>query len=228
MKQDSLAQVYSSKSNDELLALAADEGSLREEAIPILADELQRRNLNGHSAATTRFPEASALTTFNRALSRAKWLGLWLVTTLIATFGTAINIGIITTSLRPFVDRAGRIHFTQSFVYGPHYPLPILIALLIGMFSYLRFLGSYRYWVWVLPAVWVLSAIVDWKQSNQASFADSVMHFFGTMPYPANRDQLDSTMFLYMSLAYVVGVLIQDSFKEYWTAAIRFAQRVLT
>ena len=150
------------------------------------------------------------------------------MTTLIATVGTGINIGIITTSLQPFVSRAARIHFTQTFVWGPHYPLPVLIALLIGFFSYLRFRGTYRYWVWILPAFGVLSALLYWKQSNQASFADSVMHFFGTLAYPANRDQLDSTLFLYMSLAYVAGVLLQDSLKQYWPATVRFLQRELT
>jgi hypothetical protein len=227
VKPDSFEEVYSSKSDDELLALAEQQASLREEAKPILADELRRRNLNAH-AVTASLTEPAESTTLNTALFQAKWLGLWLVTTLIATLGTAINIGIITYSLRPFVSRAARIHFTQTFVYGPHYPLPILVGLLIGFFSYLRFRGTYRYWVWILPAFGVLTALVDWKETNQASFADSIMHFFGTLAYPANRDQLDSTLFLYTSLAYVVGALIHESLKHRWSAAIRFLQRDLS
>jgi hypothetical protein len=42
---DSLAQLYSSKTDDELLWLAADPNSLVEEARPILAEELRRRAL---------------------------------------------------------------------------------------------------------------------------------------------------------------------------------------
>jgi uncharacterized protein YajQ (UPF0234 family) len=42
----SLEQLYSSKTDDELLALSADEGSLREEAKQILIRELQRRGLD--------------------------------------------------------------------------------------------------------------------------------------------------------------------------------------
>src|SRR5437899_1597883 len=44
--RDSLAQVYSSKNDDELLSLAADPDSLIEEAIPLLAEELGRRGLS--------------------------------------------------------------------------------------------------------------------------------------------------------------------------------------
>lgn len=45
MRRDSLVQLYSSKTDDELLALAANLDSLVEEARPVLADELHRRNL---------------------------------------------------------------------------------------------------------------------------------------------------------------------------------------
>jgi hypothetical protein len=144
----------------------------------------------------------------NRTVSRAKWVGLWLLASLIATYGALINVGIIIYTLRPLISHAARIHFIQKYVYSSYHPLPILIAMLIGFFSYLRFRGTYRYWVWVFPMFGVLSSLLDWKQSNEASLADSLRHFFGPLTYPANRDQLDSTLFLYMSLAYVLGVLI--------------------
>jgi hypothetical protein len=230
VKRDPLEELYASKCDDELLILAAEEASLREEAKQILADELRRRNLDGQSASTINLAATLPSHLVNKALSRAKWLGLWLLTTFIATFGTAINIGIISYSLQPFISRDARIHFVHGFVDTPYYPLPILIALLIGFFSYVRFRGTYRYWVWILPAVVVVRSLVDWKQSNQASWADSLMHFFGFITYPANRDQLDSTLFLYMSLAYVAGVLVH-AFAEttVWFPSLRrrFRQIVL-
>jgi hypothetical protein len=227
VRPDSLEEVYSAKSDDELLALAEEQASLREEAKQVLADELQRRNLNGY-AAIPSFTEPAESTTFKKALPRAKWLGLWLVTTLIATLGTTINVGIITYSLRSFVSREARIHFAETLVYGPYYPLPVLIGVLIGFFSYLRFRGTYRYWVWIVPALYVLTELLDWKESNHASLADSIVHFFGTLAYPANREQLGSTMFLYMAIAYVVGALIHSSLKERWSAVIRLLQRELS
>ena len=45
MQLGSLAQLYSSKTDDELLLLAADPDALVEEARPILAEELRRRAL---------------------------------------------------------------------------------------------------------------------------------------------------------------------------------------
>ncbi len=227
MKPDSLEEVYSSKSDDELLALAEEQASLREEAKQVLADELQRRNLNGY-APIPSVTESAESTTFKKVLPRAKWVGLWLVTTLIATLGTAINVGIITYSLRTFVSREARVHFMETFVYGSYYPLPILIGVLIGFFSYLRFRGTYRYWVWIIPVLCVLTELVDWKETNQASFADSIVHFSGTLPYPANREQLGSTMFLYMAIAYVVGALIHSLLKDRWSAVVRLLQRELS
>lgn len=46
-----LEQLYSSKTDDELLALSADEGSLREDAKQTLIRELQRRGLDAGSVA---------------------------------------------------------------------------------------------------------------------------------------------------------------------------------
>ena len=51
MNCQSLEQLYSSKTDDELLALSADEGSLREEAKQILIRELQRRGLDAGRVA---------------------------------------------------------------------------------------------------------------------------------------------------------------------------------
>jgi hypothetical protein len=49
---------------------------------------------------------------------------------------------------------------------------------------------------------------MNWKQSNQTSWSPALLHFFGYIPFPDNRDLLDSTLFLYMSLAYSTGVLV--------------------
>jgi hypothetical protein len=79
-----------------------------------------------------------------------------------------------------------------------------------------------------VPALCVLTELIDWKETNQASFADSIVHFSGTLAYPANREELGSTMFLYMAVAYVLGVLIHSSLKDRWSDAIRLLQRELS
>jgi hypothetical protein len=218
MQLDSLKLLYSSKTDDELLALAADEASLLEEAKPILADELQRRNLAEHPTSESAewraipVPQSAWRT---RYLPRAKWLGLWLWNTLIATAGVATTIGFFTYSSQPFVSRAARMHFTQTFVWTPYYPVPILAGLVIGFLIRTRFRGSYRYYAWILPSAVVLGSLLDWRASNQASWWQAAAHFFGRQPYPDNRDQLDTSFWLYMSLAYSLGAWFRTFVKRF-------------
>jgi hypothetical protein len=138
-------------------------------------------------------------------LVRAKWIGLWLLNTLIATLGVAMTVGFFTYSTQEFVSGAARIHFVKT----PYYPFPIFVGLVVGYFSYLRFHGSYRYWVWILPAAGMLYPLVDWKSANQTTWSQALIHFFGSVPYPQNRDQLDTSMPLYMSMAYSIGAVVQ-------------------
>lgn len=86
MQRDSFEQLYSTKTDDELLALAADKASLRDDAKPILVDELRRRNLaEGSRGKTSEIQAAPTSHNVSRALSWAKWLGLWLLNTFTAT-----------------------------------------------------------------------------------------------------------------------------------------------
>jgi len=200
------AHVYSSKTDHELLVLAADPGSLLETAQRALADELRRRNLvvsNRVDIDGDAIPHS--LSSCTAYLVRAKWVGLWLLNTLIATLGVAITAGFFTYSSREFVSRAARI----DFVLTPYYPVPILVGLVVGYLSYLRFRGSYRYWAWILPAAYMLYPLVDWKSSNQTTWSEALIHFFGSVPYPQNRDQLGTSTWLYLSIAYSVGALLQ-------------------
>jgi hypothetical protein len=209
---ESLAQRYSSKTDDELLRLAADSNSLLEEAQHALADELRRRNLVGRPVPDIAHSDTDQIAhlSANSSAYRAKWVGLWLLNTLIATLGIAINVGFFTYSTHAFVSRATRIYFVET----PYYPFPILVGLVVGYLSYLRFRGSYRYWVWILPAVYMLYPLADWKSSNQTTWSKALIHFFGFVPFPQNRDQLGTSVWLYMALAYSVGALVQGFVAE--------------
>jgi len=208
---NSLLQHYSSKTDDELLVLAAEQAGLTEDAKSALADELRRRDLDENAPAIRDVPAIATSGPVERALVSVKWLGLWLLNTLVATFGVAMTIGFFTYSSQQFVSRAARMRFMVRFIYTPYSPILIITALVIGYLSYKTFRGSYRYWVWVLPAADVVRSLLNWQESNQASWSNSLSHFFGFLPYPENRDQLDSTLFLYLSLAYTLGVLVHAS-----------------
>jgi hypothetical protein len=217
VQHGSLAQLYSSKTDDELLALAANRDSLAQEALATLADELRRRKLPLQSEPLRDefHPEAISHLSASGAVypARAKWVGLWVLNTLIGTLGVAITVGFFTYSSQAFVSRATRIHF----VLTPYYLFPILIGLAAGYLSYLRFRGSYRYWVWILPAAYVLYSLLGWKASNQGTWSDALTHYFGSVPYPQNRDQLETSMWLYVAMAYSLGALTQ-----------RFVQKMLS
>lgn len=214
MHSDSLVQHYSSKTDDELLALVAEQADLTEDAKSVLADELRRRNLEENPQATRYVPAIATSTPVERALVSAKWLGLWLLNTLIATVGVIMTIGFFAYSSQQIVSRAARMRFMVKFIYTPYYPILIVTALVIGYFSYKTFRGSYRYWVWILPAVYVIRTLLGWKESNQTSWSNSLWHFFGFMPYPKNRDQLDSTLLLYLALGYTLGVLAHEFVRD--------------
>jgi hypothetical protein len=83
------------------------------------------------------------------------------------------------------------------------------VGLFVGYFSFTRFGGSYRYWSWVVPTVLVIAAVVDWQAANQSSWTAALFHYFGRVPYPDNRDQLHTSIFLYTSMAYSLGAFIE-------------------
>lgn len=207
MQLESLAQLYSSKTDDELIALAADRDSLLEGAQRILIDELRRRNLLEkpltESASFDALGPSAARNVAYR--SRIRWLGLWLVNTLVATYGVAFAAGLTLEMWKPFISHATKIRIGLT----PYYPFMLFFGLLVGFISHVRFRGSYRLWVWILPALGLLRSLLLWKANNRAAWPKTLFHFFGFMPYPENHDQLDTSLLLYLAFAYMLGVFVQ-------------------
>ena len=69
MNDEAMVQLYSSKTDDELLVLSAEIASLRDEAKSVLADELRRRNLTPSLSTTNESRTATALHSLSRVLS---------------------------------------------------------------------------------------------------------------------------------------------------------------
>jgi hypothetical protein len=202
-----LKQEYSSKTDDELLVLLADSGSLVDEAQPLLREELRGRNLSDRPAHIEG--PSSAASSFRGAvwLLRAKWASLWLLNTLNATVGVGAAVGSIEYSIRPFAGLA-----TRSYILmGPYYPLPILVSFFAGYFAYRRIRGSYCYWVWILPAVSMMIAMDYWKSSNQATWVGAVGHFFRRLPPSLDRNiQYGTTGVLLMTLTYSLAAFLRS------------------
>jgi len=199
-----LKQEYSSKTDGELLVLLADSGSLADEAHPLLIEELRRRNLSDQRAEIEDLNNAASSPRGAFWLLRAKWVGLWLVNTLNATLGVMVAVGFINYSIRPFAGRGIFFYLTQ----GPFYPLPIVVGFLAGYFTYRWIRGSYCYWVWILPAVSMIVAMMYWKASKQATWIRTLDYFFfRRLPFPEASLQLATTGIFLMSLTYSMAAL---------------------
>ena len=90
-----------------------------------------------------------------------------------------------------------------------------MVGLVVGCLSYTRLKGSYRYWAWFAPAVLVLASLMDWKAGSHSAWPAAMSHFFGPVPYPDNRDQLDTSVVLYMAIAYSFGAFVQSKLQEW-------------
>jgi len=92
---------------------------------------------------------------------------------------------------------------------GPGYALPVVLAAIAGYFSYVRFKGDYRFWVWIVPTVYLVTKIILWAPSSvlsDHSWGTTLAHFFvGTPPHYPERNV---TIPFYTSLSYTLGALL--------------------
>lgn len=143
VQSKSLAEVYSSKTDGELIALAADAGALLDEARPVLADELLRRNITVKLSATARSsPEKDS-----RAFKLFRLAGSLLINLAVAVIGT----GILDTEVRPVIPT----HTVTAGVWK-EIILSIIGAAFFGFFMWRTWRSSAAKWIWILAAPWFL------------------------------------------------------------------------
>lgn len=144
MNYQSLEQIYSSKSNDELLALSADNASLRDDAKEILIGELRRRGLDGVTTAYDGTgnrgfsPQAPS-----RLLRSLKFGAILILNVCVAVLGTAALEAEI----------GGAIHPRSiSALLWKWWTLDLLCAALIGFLMWKTWKTEASKWTWTLPA----------------------------------------------------------------------------
>jgi uncharacterized protein YajQ (UPF0234 family) len=86
VQNNSLAEIYSSKTDEELIALASDADVLVDEARPVLTDELLRRNITVAKPSAT---ERSTPQRDSQAISLLRYVGAFMLNLAIATMGTS-------------------------------------------------------------------------------------------------------------------------------------------
>ena len=189
---DSLKELYSSKTNDELLELAADDMSLREDAKTALADELERRSLQRPKQKSTDLQRPLST---NPALSRALTFALALIVSMcVALFLTPVLETGLGTMFHP--------HSLAALLWK-WCTLDFLCAAGAGFSMYRIWKTKAAMWTWILPAIWfglmfVLAAFSEGRQSlwSQFSGADCInglaikRHFTSYGMLHRTRDQL--------------------------------------
>lgn len=167
MQAGHLAELYSSKTDDELLTLAADPYSLVEEARPILADELRRRNL---AQPITR-PFADHIPSFWRTAPGKilRGAGAFCLNLAAAILGTAVIESPIWSSLG---------HARSAYaIEEREWLLSITAAALLGFFVCRRWPTRIAAWVWILPLAWFALRFLTYRDPRSVLLSGRLEHF---------------------------------------------------
>ena len=119
---------------------------------------------------------------------------------------TGFFLNVILKPIEPIVGRARLF----SVARGPYYVFPLFLALVAGYVSHVRFKGNHRYWVWVLPALYLAINLILWKSSVLVgnNWQAALNHFFaGEPPYLPEQG---ITLPLYTSVAYSMGAILES------------------
>jgi hypothetical protein len=139
-----LADTYSSKTDEELIALATDRDSLVEEARTVLADELLRRNIAVIKPSGVERTDAPT----NSAISKLlRFVGAFALNLAIAILGTTVVESPIWSTWSQF----GRAHSAYG-IEAREWFLSLTIAAVLGFFIGRRRTTT-AIWVWTLPVV---------------------------------------------------------------------------
>jgi hypothetical protein len=122
----SLADTYSSKTDEELIALATNPDCLLEEARTVLADELQRRNIAVTKPSDPEKTSAPRNTAINKLL---RFVGAFALNLAIAILGTTVVESPIWSTWSQF----GRAHSVHG-IEAREWFLSLTIAALLGFF----------------------------------------------------------------------------------------------
>jgi len=130
-------------------------------------------------------------------------VGRYALSLLLSTLGVWFSVGIFdATVVTPALGR----DTAKEIALRPPYPLLIMIGLLIGHISWLRWKKLCTPWVWVLPAMYLAWGIISW--SHTYGVADTVHHFFGRDCWPGCQVQYQWSYPLYSSVSFSLGLIL--------------------
>jgi len=208
MLRDSLVQVYSSKSDVELLTLAADPDSLIEEARPILVEELGRRGLPVAPAPTVVKGQLAEFwnSSFGKFL---RSVGDYLLCFAISILGS----NAILAEINPMIH-------THSFagLIVKMWISCVTLSVLLGFFVTRYRPTRMALWIWILPVILLVYRIVLYRTTRTSIFADSVFQHFvapNCLEHTADcRDFSFFTIFAARTAAYSMAALASLHFRK--------------
>lgn len=147
MKRHSIEEVYSAKTDDELLALSADEATLHEEAQQVLARELRRRSLDGGPVVNTE-QRGPRLPLRNLRFLRSLRFGAIL----------ALNVCVAVVATAAFEAEIGNVIHPYSIngLLWKWWSLDLTCAAPFGFLMWRTWKSEASKWTWIVPAVWFL------------------------------------------------------------------------
>jgi hypothetical protein len=173
VNSQSLEQAYSSKTDDELLALLADKTSLREEAQQILFRELQRRGLDRATVADDGIKNSRTLETAPGFSRSVKFVCILIFNIFIAVLGTAALEAEIGSVVHPR---------SIAGLLWKWWDLDLFCAALIGSLVWRKWKAKASMWTWAVPAVWFgfrfLFALMVHQQQSVLVSGHGVWHQF--------------------------------------------------
>jgi hypothetical protein len=138
-----------------------------------------------------------------------RWGGLYLLHLVIATLGVGLATAtLLETILKPLL--APDVHARLiSVASGTYYAPEVLLAGAAGYFGYGLLRGNHRFWVWILPTVYLAIKIILWTPTTvlaDHNWHATLAHFFvGT---PQHYPEGNITIPFYTSLSYTFGALL--------------------
>jgi hypothetical protein len=165
---DSLALFYASKTDDELLALAADVDSLVDEARLVLTDELRRRNLTSPQPPPAAFEHLTPTALSTPLVGIIRTSGAFVAHLIAALIGT----GMVESSIWAVLGRPRSLAGIETKIWFTS----LTIAALLGFFISRYRPSKSALWVWVLPCAILALRVLLYGIGKPASLAE---HFLG-------------------------------------------------
>lgn len=208
MQLGSLAQLYSSKTDDELLLLAADPNSLVEEARPILVEELRRRALVIQPALRTVEDQTPNLWSTG-AVKPIRTFVTFVLNLGNAIFGTALLESFILPNIG--FSRSVAEWEVRAWVFST------TLAALLGFLTFRQWRQRSAMWVWTLPVAFLaFGALAYMGKESSAMAGDSLWKHFiapNCSDRQSCRDFLIFTVPLARSVAYSAAAWVTSHFQ---------------